>query len=215
MFKLRKPDSYDATDLAILEASRKVFSACGFHNANVELIASKAGIGKGTVYRRFGNKQQLFLTTLYVGYYSFYQKIAELEREQDFMLRIRRYLEFFMEYILEHSDLIKLAAHEQSHVMEGINREELTVHLNEVNGHFYAFWARVFQQADGQGVLRDGVDLKVMPLIISNNLRSLMMDRIMVGAQMERKEIENRLEQYYQLMFHGIFQDAVAETEQR
>lgn len=206
MFTLRKPDSYDQTDWAILEAARDIFSRNGFHNANVDQIASRAGSGKGTVYRRFGNKQQLFLTTLYNGYYTYYQKISRLEKIDDFMKRIQQYLALFQEYILEHSDLIRLAAHEQSHVMEGINKDELTPHLQEVNSQFYAFWARVFQQAQEQGNLRDGVDLKVMPLIISNGLRSLMMDRMMTGEVMERSVIEKRMEQYYQLLCCGVFQ---------
>ncbi len=50
---------------AILEEAIDVFAAEGFRNADVQVIADKAGVGKGTVYRYFGNKQDLFWATTY------------------------------------------------------------------------------------------------------------------------------------------------------
>lgn len=47
----------------ILQAALEVFARDGFHNADVQLIADQAQVGKGTVYRHFGNKQELFLAT--------------------------------------------------------------------------------------------------------------------------------------------------------
>jgi AcrR family transcriptional regulator len=48
---------------AILANSLKLFAKEGFHNADVQVIADLSKVGKGTVYRHFGNKQQLFLAT--------------------------------------------------------------------------------------------------------------------------------------------------------
>lgn len=48
---------------AILETALKVFAKEGFRNADVQVIADLAGVGKGTVYRYFGNKEELFLAT--------------------------------------------------------------------------------------------------------------------------------------------------------
>ena len=49
---------------AILEAATHIFSAKGFHAANIIEIADKAGIGKGTVYEYFPSKKALFIETL-------------------------------------------------------------------------------------------------------------------------------------------------------
>lgn len=46
---------------AILQYATEVFAAEGFANTDVQSIADKAGVGKGTVYRYFGNKSDLFL----------------------------------------------------------------------------------------------------------------------------------------------------------
>lgn len=47
----------------ILWHALRVFAREGFGNADVQVIADLAGVGKGTVYRHFGNKEQLFLAT--------------------------------------------------------------------------------------------------------------------------------------------------------
>lgn len=49
------------TKALVLEVATKVFAAEGFHGADVQVIADQAGVGKGTVYRTFGPKEQLFL----------------------------------------------------------------------------------------------------------------------------------------------------------
>src|SRR5690606_32922286 len=48
---------------AILKHAMRVFAKEGFRNTDVQVIADLAGVGKGTVYRHFGNKEQLFLAT--------------------------------------------------------------------------------------------------------------------------------------------------------
>ncbi|QDU92582.1 TetR/AcrR family transcriptional regulator [Lignipirellula cremea] len=48
---------------AILQHALKVFAKEGFHGADVQVIADLAKVGKGTVYRHFGNKEELFLAT--------------------------------------------------------------------------------------------------------------------------------------------------------
>ncbi len=47
----------------ILQQAIHVFSEFGFRGTDVQLIADRAGVGKGTVYRHFGNKEDLFWAT--------------------------------------------------------------------------------------------------------------------------------------------------------
>jgi len=48
---------------AILKHALKVFAKEGYHETDVQVIADLAKVGKGTVYRHFGNKKELFLAT--------------------------------------------------------------------------------------------------------------------------------------------------------
>jgi AcrR family transcriptional regulator len=45
----------------VLQVAIEEFAAKGFHGADVQMIADRAGVGKGTVYRHFGEKEKLFL----------------------------------------------------------------------------------------------------------------------------------------------------------
>lgn len=45
----------------VLQNALKVFAKEGFHRTDVQVIADLSKVGKGTVYRYFGNKEQLFL----------------------------------------------------------------------------------------------------------------------------------------------------------
>lgn len=53
--------------LSIIEAAVSVFSREGYPNARMQAIATKAGIGKGTIYQYFKGKKQLFQQTVKEG----------------------------------------------------------------------------------------------------------------------------------------------------
>ncbi len=51
-------------ELAILNAASRVFAARPFHEVLIDSIASDAGIGKGTIYRYFETKEDLYFATV-------------------------------------------------------------------------------------------------------------------------------------------------------
>ncbi len=54
----------DAKRREILAAAAAVFADQGFHAALMDDVAARAGIGKGTIYRYFASKQELFWSIL-------------------------------------------------------------------------------------------------------------------------------------------------------
>ena len=48
----------------IMEVAKKVFAAQGYHKTNIEMICKKAGVGRGTIYRYFKNKEEIFAVIL-------------------------------------------------------------------------------------------------------------------------------------------------------
>ena len=51
-------------ELAILNAASRVFASRPFHEVLIDAIASDAGIGKGTIYRYFETKEELYFATV-------------------------------------------------------------------------------------------------------------------------------------------------------
>lgn len=54
----------EATRQRILREAAGEFARLGFDQANINVIAEQAGIGKGTIYLYFENKRELFLAML-------------------------------------------------------------------------------------------------------------------------------------------------------
>ncbi|HTI14598.1 MAG TPA: TetR/AcrR family transcriptional regulator [Dictyobacter sp.] len=64
MPKIVSEETREATRRHIMRQAAKEFARLGFDQANINLIAEQAGIGKGTIYLYFENKRELFLAML-------------------------------------------------------------------------------------------------------------------------------------------------------
>ncbi len=50
----------------LIEAAKKLFSEKGFYSTYVDDIIKEAGVGKGTFYRNYKNKEDIFVTLLFM-----------------------------------------------------------------------------------------------------------------------------------------------------
>ena len=99
----------------ILAAALEVFSSRGFHGATVDEVAERAGLGKGTVYRHFSSKRELFSELIRA-------KVAELEEavtgaidpRADVLETIETYLRIYFGFFDRNRNLYKVLIQEQS-----------------------------------------------------------------------------------------------------
>ena len=68
---------------AILRSAAAVFANEGFRGADVQVIADRAEVGKGTVYRYFGDKQDLFWETVYWVLDQLHDRLKHAVSEED------------------------------------------------------------------------------------------------------------------------------------
>lgn len=61
---------------AILDAASRVFSDREYHEVLTEEIAEEAGIGKGTIYRYFATKEDLYFATIVHGFEKLHVRLA-------------------------------------------------------------------------------------------------------------------------------------------
>ncbi len=76
----------------ILATTLKYFETQGYYKGNVEDIAKEIGIGKGTIYRHFGNKFHLLCYTLSFAMYKAYNQLKRLIDMEDPYLALSIYL---------------------------------------------------------------------------------------------------------------------------
>ena len=62
----------------IMHAAEKLFSSRRFHEITTDDVARQAGVGKGTIYRHFRDKDDLFFETVVTGF----DELCELLRER-------------------------------------------------------------------------------------------------------------------------------------
>ena len=85
---------------AILAQAIATFAVEGFRHADVQVIADKAGVGKGTVYRYFGNKEDLFWASTFAVVERLEEHLFQAIRDVDGALEklrtvSRAYADFF------------------------------------------------------------------------------------------------------------------------
>ena len=65
-------------DIKILQAAEEVFSQHGYEKATLDEIIALADVGKGTVYKYFGNKEHLFTSWLPIKMRPFWKNCTKL-----------------------------------------------------------------------------------------------------------------------------------------
>lgn len=69
----------------IMKAAETLFSGGRFHEVTMEEVAREAGVGKGTIYRYFRDKDELFSEVALAGYDEMCEMVrTERERSADF-----------------------------------------------------------------------------------------------------------------------------------
>ncbi|HEY9776264.1 MAG TPA: TetR/AcrR family transcriptional regulator [Planktothrix sp.] len=96
------PTVFEERNEEILDAATKMFAANGFAQTDIDELAGRLGIGKGTIYRAFTSKQELFFAALNRGLQrmsTFIQQSADPGGESvgRIALGVRAFLRFFDE----------------------------------------------------------------------------------------------------------------------
>src|SRR5262245_5949068 len=103
--RLAQPD----TRARILKAAREIFFRDGFADTNLDEVASRAEVGKGTLYRHFESKAELYVAVLAVGGAVFEQVMAEAAGSGATAVeRLRSIGRFYRRYWSEHPEYFSI-----------------------------------------------------------------------------------------------------------
>ncbi len=99
----------------ILEAATKLFAEHGYADTDTQLLADKLGVGKGTLYRYFPSKRELFLAAADRGMRKLCQYIdASIEAIEDPPERIAEVVRSYLSFFADHPELCELLIHERA-----------------------------------------------------------------------------------------------------
>jgi len=155
MFEVEPGDDHKAsaklaTRERVLEAALGVFSEKGFHVATMDEVAERAGVGKGTLYRHFANKETLFNELVR-------QRLEELEGkaraildgQDDVLTMITKYVRAYFEFFDHNQQLYRLIVQERLDV--GVQVQDL--YLKQVKRRIPVLKRKVFE-AGRAGLLK-------------------------------------------------------------
>ena len=93
----------------ILDAAREVFFRDGFMPANLDEVADKAGVAKGTLYRYFESKAELYVAVLAEGGAEFEAKMrATLDGSRAAPDQVRHTARFYFDHYVGNRDYFQI-----------------------------------------------------------------------------------------------------------
>jgi TetR/AcrR family transcriptional regulator len=93
----------------ILDSARDVFFRDGFMTANLDEVAERAGVAKGTLYRYFESKADLYVAVLADNGDAFTVRLREsTEGHQRAIDRVLRMSEFYYQYWIRHPEYFQI-----------------------------------------------------------------------------------------------------------
>ena len=135
----------------ILDAASLVFSKEGFAKANTDQIAKAANLGKGTIYRYFNSKKDLFLSAVDRGLDKLRDEILrEVEKTEDPLKKIENAIKTYLFFFEKNRNLIGVLIHEQSSFQKRIAKRYFE--------HYYGNVDRIkqtFKAGIKQGLIKD------------------------------------------------------------
>jgi AcrR family transcriptional regulator len=115
---LRSPPPRERADAArnraaVLTAAAQLFAEHGVDAVSMDQVAAAAGVGKGTIFRRFGDKSGLAVALLDARERELQEAILRgpppLGPGADPPQRLAAFCEAYLHYLLEHLDLVRMS----------------------------------------------------------------------------------------------------------
>jgi AcrR family transcriptional regulator len=151
MPRARTPDKEEA----ILEAAARVFSGKPFHEVLIDDVATAAGVGKGTIYRYFPTKDDLFFAAILHSFDRLSDALAEsLAQETSPRRRLERIAREVLSFSWGRRDLFTLLLNDERRFAK--RDEELQKRREAVS--------RLAQEAILEGIRRRefrGIDARI------------------------------------------------------
>jgi AcrR family transcriptional regulator len=106
---------HDAQAERILAHATTLFARAGYRNTDLQEVADELAIGKGSLYRRFPTKRDLFLAAVDRGMRQMRSVVGTAaDREEDPLERIAAAVRAYLEFFDEHPEYVELLIQERA-----------------------------------------------------------------------------------------------------
>jgi len=138
----------------ILEAAKKVFADDGFDNANLDDIAARCELSKGSIYYYFASKEELFKNVLEDGFQEFLIRLDEALLAKTSRESIEQITEYIVKYFTEDYDRFRVVFRERMKALSG-SESVYTKYFDEKSKEIERKLSEVFQRGIDAGEIKN------------------------------------------------------------
>jgi AcrR family transcriptional regulator len=183
----------------ILAVAARLFAERGFSNTDTQDIADQLQVGKGTLYRYFPTKRELFLAAADRVMREMRQRVdASIAGVADPLERLSQGIRAFLSFYTEHPQYVELLIQERAQFKD---REKPT--FLEHRDANVARWREFYRKLIGEGRVRD-IPVERITDVVSNLLYGAMFTNYFAGR---RGPVEDQVHDILDIVFHGILSE--------
>jgi AcrR family transcriptional regulator len=187
----------------ILETAAKLFAEHGYANADTQLLAEKLGVGKGTIYRYFPSKEEVFLAAADRVMQLLHERVDTGIRGIDDPLdRIATAIHAYLAFFAEHPEFVELLMQERAQFKDRTKPTYFQHREARVQQ-----WRQLYRALIADGRVRD-MPVERITDVMSDLVYGTMFTNYFTG---QRKPSEAQARDILDVVFHGILSD----TERR
>jgi AcrR family transcriptional regulator len=139
----------------ILDAARVVFFRDGFMPANLDEVAQRAGVAKGTLYRYFENKAELYVAVLSANGDAFERKMREtIVAGLDAPEQIRHLVRFYVQHWTAHPEYFQIFWALENESVIGALPAPVVLQVTELWGKCLKLLSEVLDRGQREGRFR-------------------------------------------------------------
>ncbi|HQU41998.1 MAG: TetR family transcriptional regulator [Planctomycetia bacterium 21-64-5] len=183
----------------ILDAATKLFAEYGYADTDTQLLADRLRVGKGTLYRYFASKRDLFLAAADRGMRQLCQYIDDaIAPIQDPPERIAQVVRSYLTFFAEHPELCELLIHERALFKD--RKKPTYMEYREANRERLRM---LYRSYISEGQIRDMSVDRILD-VLGDLLYGTMFTNYFSGRQ---RSVEEQTRDILDVVFHGILSD--------
>jgi AcrR family transcriptional regulator len=184
----------------ILDAAARLFAKHGYTDTDTQLLADDLGVGKGTLYRYFPSKQELFLAAVDRIMSELCSQVeARVDDIADPLDRIAEAVRFYLAFCADHPEFAELLMQERAQFKD--RKKPTYFEHREAN---VGRWRDLYRSLIAQGRVRQ-MSVERITDVMSDLLYGTMFTNYFTGP---RKAPEEQAHDILDVVFNGILSDA-------
>ena len=188
-----------------MEAAARLFAERGFADADTQVLADKLGVGKGTIYRYFPSKRDLFLAAVDRAMRQLKNAVDEgLEVIEDPLERMAHGIEAYLTFFAQHPEYVELFVQERAQFKD---RKKPTYFVHrDVNAER---WRELCRRMIAEGRFRD-IPVERILDVMGDMLYGTMFTNCFVGRTRSPKD---QAQDILDIALRGVLSDVERKRE--